>query len=46
MNVQPVALSNFNLDELPAGAPPPLGAAAETGAYAEAVAAISEAQRN
>ena len=32
MNVQPIALQQFNLDELPTGAPPPLGAAAETAA--------------
>ena len=29
MNVQPIALQQFNLDELPTGAPPPLGAAAD-----------------
>jgi 3D-(3,5/4)-trihydroxycyclohexane-1,2-dione acylhydrolase (decyclizing) len=45
MNVQPLALQQFNLDELPTGAPPPLGAAADTGGYAQAVAAIRNAER-
>ena len=45
MNVQPLSLQQFNLDELPTGAPPPLGAAAETGGYAQAVAAIRQAER-
>jgi 3D-(3,5/4)-trihydroxycyclohexane-1,2-dione acylhydrolase (decyclizing) len=44
MNVQPLALQQFNLDELPAGAPPPLGAADE-GSCAQAVAAIRHAER-
>lgn len=45
MNVQPLPLPQFNLDELPAGAPPPLGAAADVGGYAEAAAAIKAAER-
>ena len=45
MNVQPIALQQFNLDELPTGAPPPLGAAAETGGYERAAAAIRAAER-
>ena len=44
MNVQPLALRQFNLDELPTGAPPPLGAADE-GSCAQAVAAIRHAER-
>ena len=45
MNVQPLLLPQFNLDELPTGAPPPLGAAADVGGYAEAAAAIKAAER-
>ncbi len=45
MNVQPLPLPQFNLDELPTGAPPPLGAAADVGGYAEAAAAIDAAER-
>ena len=45
MNVQPIALQQFNLDELPTGAPPPLGAAAETGGYKRAADAIRAAER-
>ena len=45
MNVQPIALQQFNLDELPTGAPPPLGAAAETGGYERAAGAIHAAER-
>ncbi len=45
MNVQPALLENFNLDELPYGAPPPLGAAADHGAYAQAAQAITGARR-
>src|SRR5512136_2785558 len=44
MNVQPLALQQFNLDELPTGAPPPLGAA-DAGSFAQAVAAIRHAER-
>ena len=45
MNTQGSFLSNFNLDELPVGAPPPLGAAADNGAYATAAEALTRAQR-
>ena len=43
LNTQPAVLPAFNLDELPAGAPPPLGAAA--GDYAAAAAALLRARR-
>ena len=45
LNVQPAELAQFNLDELPVGAPPALGAAADEGSYAEAAAAIAAAER-
>jgi len=45
MNTQPSALPDFSLDELPVGAPPRLGAAADDGAYEQAVDAILSAQR-
>ena len=45
INTQAVRLPSFNLDELPAGAPPRLGAAADLGAYAQAVDALARAQR-
>lgn len=50
MNTQPAPLPGFNLDELPAGAPPPLGAAADTlpaggSAYAAAADALLAARR-
>ena len=45
MNTQPSPLKNFNLDELPVGAPPPLGAAADEGAYARAAEALLDAER-
>ena len=45
MNVQAQALERFNLDELPTGAPPPLGAAADLGAYERAAQAILQARR-
>jgi len=45
MNVQALALEGFNLDELPIGAPPPLGAAADVGGYAGAAAAIRASSR-
>ncbi len=44
LNTQPTLLRHFNLHELPAGAPPPLGAAADNGAYADAAAALHAAQ--
>jgi 3D-(3,5/4)-trihydroxycyclohexane-1,2-dione acylhydrolase (decyclizing) len=43
MNVQAVTLTQFNLDELPQGKPPRLGAAADFGAYAQAADAILKA---
>lgn len=45
MNTQPSALLNFNLDELPVGQPPRLGAAADNGAYAQAAEALMSAER-
>ncbi len=45
LNVQPAAMPGFNLDELPRGDVPPLGAAADGGAYAEAARAIESAER-
>jgi 3D-(3,5/4)-trihydroxycyclohexane-1,2-dione acylhydrolase (decyclizing) len=45
LNTQPAALPQFNLNELPAGAPPPLGPAAVGGSYAEAAEAIAAAER-
>ena len=45
MNVQPLLLPNFNLDELPVCGPPRLGAAADDGAYARAADALIRADR-
>ncbi|NLV40675.1 MAG: thiamine pyrophosphate-binding protein, partial [Candidatus Hydrogenedentes bacterium] len=45
MNTQPVMIPDFNLNELPAEAPPRMGAAADDGAYALAAKAILEAER-
>ena len=45
MNIQPVVVSGFNLDELPVAPPPPLGAAADDGRYAEAARAIADAEK-
>ena len=45
MNTQPALMSRFNLDELPSGPPPPLGAAAGEDAYARAVEALAAAGR-
>jgi len=45
MNTQPAVLAGFNLDELPDGAPPPLGAAADSGAYDRAADALLRAER-
>ena len=44
LNVQPAELAQFNLDELPVGAPPSLGPAVDEGRYAEAAAAIAAAE--
>ena len=45
MNTQPGLMSRFNLDELPSGSPPSLGAAADEGAYARAADALAAADR-
>jgi 3D-(3,5/4)-trihydroxycyclohexane-1,2-dione acylhydrolase (decyclizing) len=43
MNVQAKTLTQFNLDELPQGEPPRLGAAADYGSYAQAADVIHKA---
>jgi 3D-(3,5/4)-trihydroxycyclohexane-1,2-dione acylhydrolase (decyclizing) len=45
MNVQAMTINHFNLDELPYGAPPRLGAAADFGVYDQAAEAILKASR-
>ena len=45
MNVQSLMLKSFNLDELPIGAPPPLGAASDNGNYNLAASAILKAKK-
>jgi 3D-(3,5/4)-trihydroxycyclohexane-1,2-dione acylhydrolase (decyclizing) len=45
MNTQPALLAGFNLEELPCGPVPRLGAAADDGAYARAVDLILESER-
>ncbi len=45
INTQPALLTDFNLRELPAGAPPPLGPAADLGGYAAAGAVLRAARR-
>ncbi len=45
MNIQPATMADFNLDELPVGAPPRLGKAADDGAYDRSVEAILAAER-
>ncbi len=45
MNTQPALMRGFNLDELPAGKPPQMGAAADETACAEAADALCRAQR-
>ena len=45
MNVQSIMLKGFNLDELPVGAPPPIGAAPDNGSYNQAALAILEAKK-
>jgi 3D-(3,5/4)-trihydroxycyclohexane-1,2-dione acylhydrolase (decyclizing) len=45
LNTQPVVLRDFNLDELPCGTPPRLGAAADDGVYRAAAAAVHAAPR-
>ena len=45
LNTQPAWLRDFNLYELPCGAPPRLGAAADDGAYGAVAAKLRAAQR-
>ncbi len=45
MNVQPVLIRGFNLDELPETGPPRLGAAADEGVYERAAEALRAARR-
>ena len=45
MNTQCALLSHFNVDELPSGTPPRLGAAADDGAYERAAEALLQAAR-
>jgi 3D-(3,5/4)-trihydroxycyclohexane-1,2-dione acylhydrolase (decyclizing) len=45
MNIQPTELPNFNLDELPCGAPPRLGPPDDSKLYKEAAEAIRHAER-
>lgn len=45
MNVQPLLMANYNLDELPEGEPPKLGAAADDGNYKEAIDQINHARK-
>ena len=45
LNTQPAPMLDFNLDELSVGPPPPLGAAADGGAYQEAADALNAAGR-
>lgn len=45
MNQQSAMIPQFNLDELPVGAPPRMGAAADGGSYAQAADMIMSAER-
>ncbi len=45
LNVQPAKIADFTMQELPLGAPPPLGAAADGGRYARAARALLSARR-
>jgi 3D-(3,5/4)-trihydroxycyclohexane-1,2-dione acylhydrolase (decyclizing) len=45
MNVQAKMIQQFNMDELPQGAPPRFGAASDFGAYAQAADAILQAKK-
>ena len=45
MNTQAVLLEEFNLDELPCGTPPKLGAASDESSYQEAAVALINAER-
>ncbi len=46
LNTQPAVIERFNLDELPSGAPPPLGAASDAGGvYPRAARVLLDAER-
>jgi 3D-(3,5/4)-trihydroxycyclohexane-1,2-dione acylhydrolase (decyclizing) len=45
MNTQPAAIRAFNLDELPSGHPPPLGASGNDDAYTQATETLRAARR-
>lgn len=45
LNTQPAVMKGYNLEELPAGTPPGLGAAADDGSYQEAAEALIKAKR-
>lgn len=45
LNTQPQLIEGFNLDELPVGAPPQLGAASPTASYAEIARRLLDAER-
>ncbi len=45
MNIQATSMKDFNLDELPYGAPPALGAASDAGKYEQAVKEILKAKK-
>ena len=45
MNTQPAAMAKFNLDELPVGTPPGMGAAADEDGYLEAAKALKKAKK-
>jgi 3D-(3,5/4)-trihydroxycyclohexane-1,2-dione acylhydrolase (decyclizing) len=45
MNIQSLIMKGFNLEELPTGAPPPIGVAPDIGNYEQAVSAILQAKK-
>lgn len=45
LNTQPASVGGINLDQLPVGSPPALGAAADDGGYERAARALLEAKR-
>lgn len=45
MNIQASMIKQFNLDELPCGAPPPIGAASDNGNYFQAAEAIQKRKK-
>lgn len=45
INTQPAVIADFNLRELPRGAPPPLGAAADGGAYQRAAQVLARSRK-